>query len=678
MRYLRFMFFCTFLVAHAAPLAAQERKQRPMTVQDLLRIRNITEAVIAPDGQHVAYVISEPDLKKGKYDSDLWLVPVETSESAKKGGDRSRRLTNGPGRDDTPRWAPDSKSIAFLSDRGGKVQVWRIPIGGGEAVRLTDAAGPIKDFDFAPDGKSIAYLMTEPESALEKKNKKEKRDIIIADRDLKRTHLHVLDLATSKARQLTKSPEDVTHFSWSPDSSRIVFSARPTPAFQDYHRTDIHIIDATTGKGTPLVQRPGIDINPKWSPDGKHIAFITSDGQESWLAETGLAVVAANGKGKPRFLTRGSFEFAISYLASDGYCWSANSEGLIMVADLGVCRPLFYVPLESEKEDIHQISTREYLLSHVSISRDGRRTAFVAEGPEMPKEVYVSLPGVDDPRRLTRTNTQIDGLLISRPERIGWKSKDGLEIEGLLVFPIGYELGKRYPLLTYAHGGPASQFALGFSLYPFVHPQASRYPVQVFAGQGYAVFCPNPRGSAAYGEKFRRAAYKDWGGGPFEDIMTGIDKLIADGIADPDRLGMMGWSYGGYMTAWAISQTDRFKAASAGAGVTNLESMYGTTDIAPFLEQYFAGPPWKNREQYAKNSAMTFAGRIKTPTLIQHGEKDERVPVSQSQELYQALKRNGVPAELVIYPRQGHNPQELHMQADVLQRNVDWFKRWLK
>jgi len=664
------------LLAIALPLAAQERKQRPMTVQDLLRIRNITEAVIAPDGLHVAYVISEPDLKKGKYDSDLWLVPVETSESTKKGGDRSRRLTNGPGRDDTPRWAPDSKSVAFLSDRSGKVQVWRIPIAGGEAVRVTDAAGPIKDFHFSPDGKSIAYLMTEPETAVEKKNKKEKRDVIIADRDFKYMHLHVIDLATGKSRPLTKGPEDVTHFSWSPDSTRIVFSARPTPAFQDYHRTDIHVLDVKTGNHSPLVQRPGIDINPKWSPDGKHIAFITSDGQDSWLAETGFAVIAADGKEKPRFLTR-KFNGTISYLAADSYCWATNSTGLLAAADVRVARQVITVSLGEEKDaNVGEFSRPENLYSHISVKGDG--IACIVEGPEFTKEVHFGIPGVEAPRRLTNSNPQVEGLQLSPPEVIRWKSKDGLEIEGLLVKPNGYETGKRYPLLTYAHGGPASQFALGFSLYPFVHPQASRYPVQVFAGLGYAVFCPNPRGSAAYGEKFRQAAYKDWGGGPFDDIMTGIDKLIADGIADPDRLGMMGWSYGGYMTAWAISQTDRFKAASAGAGVCNLESMYGTTDISPFLEQYFAGPPWKNRELYAKNSAMTFAGRIKTPTLIQHGEKDERVPVSQSQELYQALKRNGVPAELVIYPGQGHNPQDLHMQADVLQRNADWFKRWLK
>lgn len=659
---------CAAILAFGWPayLPAQERTPRPVTVQDLLRIRNVTDAVISRDGERIVYVVSEPDLKAGKYNSDLWLISAE--------GGKPRRLTNGPGKDDTPRWAPDSKSIAFLSDRAGKTQIWRVPVDGGEAIRVTDAPGPIKDFEWAPDGRSIAYLMTEPETELEKKNKKEKRDVIIVDRDFKRTHVHVVDLSNGKSRQITSGSFDVTSFSWSPDGTHIALARRPTPAFQDLFHTDIDILDLTTGKQTPLVHRPGIDMQPKWSPDGRLIAFLTSDGKDSWLAETGLAVVAAAGNEPPRFLTR-SMNGTISFLGTDGFVWSPDSRSLFLVADVRVRRPLLTVSIEGE---VRELSKAQRVHSHVSVSCDGHRLAFLAEEPTMPKEVFTVQTSETLSRRLTHTNPQIDQLTISRPETIHWRSKDGLEIEGLLVRPVGYQQGKRYPLLTYAHGGPASQFALSFSLYPLVHPQASRYPVQVFAGMGYAILCPNPRGGAAYGEKFRLAAYKDWGGKPFDDIMTGIDKLIADGVADPDRLGMMGWSYGGYMTAWAISQTDRFKAASAGAGVTDLFSMYGTTDISPFLEQYFIGPPWQHRELYARNSAMTFAGRIKTPTLIQHGEADERVPVSQSHELYRALKRNGVPAEFAIYPRQGHNPMELNLQADVLQRNVDWFGRWIK
>jgi dipeptidyl aminopeptidase/acylaminoacyl peptidase len=233
-------------------------------------------------------------------------------------------------------------------------------------------------------------------------------------------------------------------------------------------------------------------------------------------------------------------------------------------------------------------------------------------------------------------------------------------------------------VLLYLHGGPALRFAQGFSVYPPAPPQATRYPIHVLAGQGYAIFCPNPRGSDGYGEKFRQANVKDWGGADFQDIMSGLDTLVDRGLADPDRLGVMGWSYGGYMTAWTITQTNRFKAASAGAGVMDLFSFYGQTDIPSFLERYWGGLPWRERERYTKHSPMTFVGNVKTPTLIQHGEKDDRVPLAQSQELYAALKRQKVPVELVIYPRQGHNPTEPRLQREVLQRNVDWFNRWLK
>ena len=315
--------------------------------------------------------------------------------------------------------------------------------------------------------------------------------------------------------------------------------------------------------------------------------------------------------------------------------------------------------------------------SSITFSRDGKRLALLTEAPNRPKEVEFG--DLSWALRMTDTNPQLAGVALAKMEAIRWKSKDGLEIEGILILPPNYKKGNgKLPLLTYIHGGPALQFSLGFTVYPPGPPQASRYPVHVLAGQGYAIFCPNPRGSAAYGEKFRKANVKDWGGGDYQDIMTGVDHLIAQGIADPERLGIMGWSYGGYMTSWIITQTHRFKAASVGAGVTNLASMYGHTDIPLFLERYFGGPPWQEPKVYADHSPMTFAGNIKTPTLIQHGAKDERVPLAQGQELYAALKRLGVPTEFAVYPRQPHNPQEPRLQRDVLQRNVDWFNRWLK
>jgi dipeptidyl aminopeptidase/acylaminoacyl peptidase len=274
----------------------------------------------------------------------------------------------------------------------------------------------------------------------------------------------------------------------------------------------------------------------------------------------------------------------------------------------------------------------------------------------------------------------LDSVALGEMEAVRWKSADGLEIEGLLVKPVGARAGVRFPVLTYVHGGPTGVFTFGFEPQLGAAPlpiQGGPYPIQVFAGKGYGVFMPNPRGSSGYGKAFLRANLQDWGYGDFQDIMTGLDHLASQGLADPDRLGLMGWSYGGYMTSWAITQTDRFKAASVGAGLPNLYSMHGNTDIPDALVDYFGGTPWQQKEQYQRSSAMYHAENIKTPTLIQHGEKDDRVQLSQAWELYRALQALDVPRLFVIYPRQGHLIMEPKQQRDMLTRNLDWFTKYV-
>ena len=302
--------------------------------------------------------------------------------------------------------------------------------------------------------------------------------------------------------------------------------------------------------------------------------------------------------------------------------------------------------------------------------------------PTTPTEIYVTPTASYRPTRLTRSNPLLDSLSLGQMEPIRWKSKDGKEIEGILVKPVGFQQGRRYPLLTYVHGGPSGVFTLGFEPQLGSAPvpvQAGPYPIQVFAGMGYAVFMPNPRGSSGYGKAFRKANFKDWGYGDFQDIMTGIDHLVATGIADGSQLGIMGWSYGGYMTAWTISQTNRFKAASVGAGMPNLFSLHGNTDIPNALSaEYFGATPWKDREVYQRSSAIYFADNIRTPTLIQHGEKDDRVQLSQAWELYRALEVNDVPREFAVYPRQGHLIIEPKQQKDMLARNLRWFTKWVR
>lgn len=269
-------------------------------------------------------------------------------------------------------------------------------------------------------------------------------------------------------------------------------------------------------------------------------------------------------------------------------------------------------------------------------------------------------------------NPFVSDLSLGKIELVKWKNKtDGLELDGLLLTPPGYTPGKSYPLLLVIHGGPAGAFQTSFAL------RRGAYPVQAFASQGYVVFMPNPRGSGGYGEHFRKANIKDWGYSDYNDIQDGVDELVARGIADKDRLGVMGWSYGGFMTSWTITQTQRFKAASVGAGVTNLFSMYGTTDIPPFQESYFGARPWEDRELYAKHSAMSFVDKVTTPTLIQHGTEDRRVPISQGEELYTALRSRGATVEMVKYPRSQHGLSEPKLIRDSMMRNLEWFDRYV-
>ena len=641
--------------------ANSTKKLRPATIDDLMKIKNIHEVQIAPDGSRVLYVISEVNIKGNFYNSDIWIIDTQ--------GGTPFKLTNGPKRDDTPRWSPDGKRIAFISDRDEKNQIWLINPAGGEAWKLTNTENGIGSFFWSPDGIKIAFLLPEPETEEEKKKRKEQGDIILVDQNLKMVHIHVIEVATKKTTQITRGNFSVDSLSWSPDGEKIVFSARPTPKIPDLFNTDIHTVSIDTGDIQKIVEKEGADTWPKWSPDGKIIAFVSNDGRNEWIANWHVCVVPAAG-GVSRNISKNFDEFVSSCI------WSSDSRKLYFQASHEVTKQLYEV--SAETGEIKQISSGKRVYRNFSFSEDSSKMSFLVSGSTTPNEVYFSSVNHFKPSRLTRTNPNLEEIALGKTEVIRWKSYDGLEIEGLLIKPVGYEEGKRYPLLTYVHGGPSGKFGISFSPQMGAPIQGESYPLHVFAGKGFAILLPNPRGSYGYGEKFRRANVRDLGSGDYEDIMSGIDYLIDKGIADPDKLGIMGRSYGGYMTSWIITQTDRFKAASLGAGMSNLISFYGQTDIPGYMDFYLSGDPWTAKDEYEKRSPITYAMNVKTPTLIQHGEKDPRVPLPQAQEFYRALKKNHIPVEFVIYPRQGHSSREPKFQLEMMRRNLHWFLRWLK
>jgi dipeptidyl aminopeptidase/acylaminoacyl peptidase len=649
-----------------------EQPKHPATIDDYLGVRNLVDAQISPDGTQIVYVIRDPHLQENYYSSDLWMIS--------SGGGEPVKISNAGKHNEAPRWSPDGKTLAFISDRGGSGQIWLLRSGGGEPVRLTDEKGGVFAADWSPDGKTIAFLSRDLPTPEQIKKKEMSGGVEVVGEDQKMVHIHLVDVASKVSRQLTHG-DDITvlSFGWSPDSKQIAFSFEPTPDPQvgsvDIHPTDIRVIAVETGATRDLVVQPGSDDTPKWSPDGKWIAFLSADGNPDYIANTDICIVPAQG-GKPRNLTKGLGTWRLNF-----YGWSGDGQTLYINVRQRVTTQLMAISMPTGK--LRQVTSGDRVFQNFSFSWQAGRMAFLLQDAVTPWEVYTSPLDQFAPARLTTTNPHLSRVALGEKEVLHWKSTDGLEIEGTLIKPVGYVPGKRYPLLTYVHGGPAGLLTIAFSP-QFSHittealVQAEPYPLYVFAGQGYAVFMPNVRGSSGYGEKFRRANYKDFGGMDFQDLMSGIDSLIARGIADPERLGLMGWSYGGYFTSISVTKTNRFRAASEGAGITDLYSFLLVRGTGAG-EAYFGGEPWDKSlfDLYMKRSAVYNVQNVKTPMLIQHPEKDISIPVEQGFELFTALRKLKVPVELAVYPRAGHIILEPKEQSDMLRRNLEWFNRWI-
>jgi dipeptidyl aminopeptidase/acylaminoacyl peptidase len=657
------------LVLASAPVTAGDR---PWTSNDILGLKTVSDPRVSPDGRMVAYVVESLNAERDAYHTDVWLVPAA--------GGEARMLASSTLGDDTPRWSPDGRIVAFLSERPrpgvkaddadeAKRQIWLIRPDGGEAVPLTSAPGSVSAFEWSADGKTIGFLAREPKSDERRKREKDKDDAWTPAELYPWSRLWVIEVATRAARQLTSGALHVSGFSLSPDGSRIAFAGQSTPLIPDGFRSDLYTVETAGGAPVPLVARKGPDASPAWSPDGKWIAFVSQDGRdEDWYTNSYACIVPATG-GTPRNLTAGFDEEIGGTLA-----WTPDSTTLVFTALDKTAGHVYRVSLDGRVEPL----TRgpEVNLA-ASLDRAGETLVFLHQDSVTPREVWaLRLPRAgaakaraaapEKPRALTDTNPEVRERLAFPKQLVTWKGADGWDMEGLLVLPPGYVEGSRVPLALNVHGGPAGAHSNAFTPAPRV------WGWPLFAQAGYAIFFPNPRGSGGYGEKFRAANVRDWGVKDYEDIMKGVDALVERGIADPDRLTVNGWSYGGFMTSTVVTKTDRFKSAIVGAAVTNLASFTGTADIPEFARSYFRSWPWEDPEVYVQRSALFHAGNVRTPSLVVHGDRDDRVPVTQGWEFYNALRARGVPTDLLILPRQPHGIRE----PKLLRTCHEWFLRW--
>lgn len=673
------MLLCPLAVA---PLAAHAQKSA-VEPSDIANIRKVEAPRVSPDGSLVAYAVDTP-VAAGKHrDAHIWLASADHPGTA-------RPFAYSASAENAPEWSPNGTHLAFLSDRPNPLaessnspwhfsiapgtnrkdvtappkdeadsakkgmQLWWIALNGGEAEPLTNIPGGIRSFKWSPDGKSIAFIRTDTDTPEEHARKAAKNDQNLIDRDYHYDRLWIYDLAARQARLLTSEDINVDAIDWSPDGSMIVARVSPTPRIDDYWRVSkVVLLDTRTGAIARTLEEHSGYTAPTFSRDGKQIAFS-------------------------RFTPRGITDVHIVQNLADGHEIRLEDKLPGTVSQMlwiGPGSHLWvseFVRAHTEAVEIDTASFTVKPLPGISVtseefhaSPDGSTVAFLGDTPSSPAEVYVWKDG--SAQAVTSTNPQVAQWNLGTQREISWQNPhDHRTIYGVVVLPPGYQSGVRYKTIVHVHGGPEEAWTVGFNGNWYNY-------ATMLASHGYVVLLPDPRGSDGQGPAFTEADYQDWGGGDFADIMAGVDYLIAQGIADPDRMAIGGWSFGGFMTAWAVTHTDRFKAGMVGAGVTDLYSMATTTDISPSFSQGYMGPLAANAALYDQHSPVRYLNQCHTPVLVLHGEADVRVPTSQGQEFYHGLRFMGKDAVMVTYPREPHIFTEREHQIDSLSRILAWY-----
>ena len=659
------------VVALAGPAA---QPKRPISVDDLMKLRSIVDVQIAPDGQRVAYVVSTPNLAKNEHEAALFVVAASGGAPTRLG--ETVRIFNVPSPRPQLRWSPDGSMLSVIGIDEGRPEVIGIPLSGGAPAALTKAPEGAIAYEWSPDGRSLAFLTRDPMPRDEARQRQDKSFIVRADAPDRATRLALVKVGQPFAmRLLTPATDYVDALSWSPDGRDVAYSAAPRTGFTAAYDARVYTVALDGGARRTIVDRPGMNTGPRYSPDGRSIAFISTSGRNDIMASRSLTVVPSTG-GTPR-------AFVLDDAWVNEYVWSPDSRSIYLQANDGTFgradhmfeQPIVRLTVADGKAV--RVGSGPTVAFSISRTNDGAMLAYKSVEARTIGDVAVMDAASGRTTTITDINPELRGFAVGELKPMTWRSFDGMEIWGLLLTPSDAPAGRPMPTLVYVHGGPGGGFTFG--LFPqFMHivPQVDPYPTATMAGAGYAILFPMPRGGAGYGEAGQRAIVNAWGDADYKDIMTGVDALIARGIADPNRLGVMGASYGGYMTNWIVTQTGRFKAASAGASLSDLSDTFFLSEGGAFMVDYFKRP-WENREGYAAHSPLTFADQVTTPLLIQHGEVDPRVPIAGAWKFYRTLKAMGKTVELEIYPRGGHVLREPMQQREQMRRNLDWFTKWV-
>ena len=673
---LRLGAFCAaglFALSLCAPTYAQAR--RPIDLEDLARMRDVRDPQCSPDGKWVAYTVSSVDVKADKHNSHVWMVSTD--------GSRDIQVTESQESEGGPEWSPDGKYLSFTSSRPGPAkgnQVWLLNREGGEAMQLTALKGHLQAYEWSPDSKRLALVVMDPDPEKEAEQAAKKPGApphipkpVVIDRyhfredvvgyllSNRHSRIYLFNIATKKLERLTKTNYDESGPVWSPDGTRIAFLSNHDPHPDRDPVPQVFVADARPGvveKQVTNFGTRGTRGRLAWSPDGKFIAFLLGD-QKKWDAYgmSHLAIVPADGSAAPTILTEKlDRSVASPYFSADGRS--------IVVAEEDD-RSEYPISVNIADQNVQKLLQPPIVIGAMSHS-NGCLVALAGEDDKA-TEIYSWAGG--KLRQLSHQNDALFAQLeFGKTEDVSYKTPDGMEVHGLLTLPLGYTQGTRVPFLLRIHGGPNGQDAHAFS-----------YERQIFAANGYAVLNVNYRGSSGRGQKFQRAIFDDWGHYEVEDLEAGINHVISMGVADPNKLGVGGWSYGCILTDYMIASDPRLKAATCGAGTGFTVALYGVDE---YIIQYDneIGPPWnpKSWETYQKISyPFLHADRIKTPTLYLSGDKDANVPMIGNEEMYEALKSLGIPTELIIYPNEFHGIQRPSFQRDRYARYLAWYNQYI-